>query len=241
MTASLASTRRVDGVVFDGDDTLWSTEQLYDDARTRARDIVGEGGLDGLEWEDLERGLDVQNVATLGFSVDRFPSSCVEAYEDLCRRTGVNNDPSISMRVREAARSVFELEPPLLPGALEALISLRNQGIRLALLTKGPPDVQFRRIESSGLKSYFDLIRVVTEKTPDVIREVLASLEVSVDSSWMVGNSVRSDILPAIEVGMRAIWVKSHVWEYERALDHMINDRVASAADLCNIAELIVG
>lgn len=241
MTASSVSTRRVQGVVFDGDDTLWSTEQLYDDARSRARNIVVEGGLYGDEWEQLERELDVQNVATLGFTVDRFPSSCVEAYEELCRRTGVNSNPSISTRVREAARTVFELDPPLVPGARETLVSLRNQGVRLALLTKGASEVQFRRIESSGLKSYFDVIRVVAEKTPDVIREVLASLEVSVDSAWMVGNSVRSDILPAIETGMRAIWIRSHVWEYERAFDHVIDGRVANAVDLCQVAELIVG
>jgi putative hydrolase of the HAD superfamily len=239
MTASSVSTLRVQGVVFDGDDTLWSTEQLYDYARSRARNIVVEGGLDGDEWEQLERDLDVQNVAALGFSVDRFPSSCVEAYEDLCRRTGVRKDPSISTRVREAASSVFELVPPLVPGARETLISLRRQGIRLALLTKGAPEVQFRRIESSGLKGYFDLIRVVAEKTPDVIREVLESLEVSADSAWMVGNSVRSDIVPAIETGMHAIWVKAHVWEYERVFDHVIDGRVATAVDLRQVAELI--
>src|ERR1700689_2606557 len=96
------------GIVFDGDDTLWSTEQLYDDARSRARDVVAASGLDGAKWEEFERRIDVQNVNQLGYSMERFPGSCIQAYEDLCHRSGYAADPDISVRVRQAARSVFE-------------------------------------------------------------------------------------------------------------------------------------
>src|ERR1700722_1035885 len=80
------------GVVFDGDDTLWSTEQLYDEARSRARRIVSDAGIDGAAWEERERQIDVRNVAKFGFSTTRFPTSCVQAYEELCRTTGRNVD-----------------------------------------------------------------------------------------------------------------------------------------------------
>ena len=61
-------------VVFDGDDTLWRTEHLYDDAQIRARQIIVDAGIDGAEWEKLERKIDVQNVASLGFAINRFPT-----------------------------------------------------------------------------------------------------------------------------------------------------------------------
>src|SRR5713226_8539462 len=99
--------RVVLGVVFDGDDTLWSTEQLYDDARSRARRVVADSGLDGAKWEELDRLIDVENVTRFGHSIERFPTSCAQAYEDLCRSAGQVPDPSVAERIRDAARSVF--------------------------------------------------------------------------------------------------------------------------------------
>ena len=229
----------IQGVIFDGDDTLWSTEQLYDDARSRIRKIISETGIDGSEWERLERKIDVENVATLGFGVERFPTSCIQAYEELCRRRGTHINALISSRVREAAVSPFKRDPALVPGILEALVSLRAQGFKLALLSKGVPELQLRRIKASGLESCFDAIRVVTEKTPDAIRDLLNTLRVKPESAWMVGNSIRSDILPALAVGMHVIWIESHTWEYERALDHLIDSRVVVAQRVTEVPELI--
>lgn len=230
----------VQAVVFDGDDTLWTTEQLYDDARAAARNIVVAQGIDGTEWEILERRIDVENVAILGFGFERFPTSCVQAYEQLCAKTGKQIDPRISDKIREAACSVFYCEPQVAVGARNALSSLRQHGFKLALLTKGDPELQLRRVESSGLKDCFDVIKVVVDKTPEVIRELLTCLGVGIESACMVGNSARSDILPALATGMRAIWVQSHVWEYERTDDHLVGTQVSKAADLDEVARLIM-
>ena len=227
------------GIVFDGDDTLWSTEQLYDDARSRARDVVAASGLDGAKWEEFERRIDVQNVNQLGYSMERFPGSCIQAYEDLCHRSGYAADPDISVRVRQAARSVFEHDPKLVSGARETLTFLRAKGARLALLTKGDEQLQSRRIERSGLRDFFDVIRIVPEKSPEIIRAVVTALGVHFGSAWMVGNSIRSDILPAIEAGLRVVWIGAHVWEYERAYDHAVPDGVIAVSDLADVPALI--
>src|SRR5713101_3368395 len=95
------------GVIFDGDDTLWSTEQLYDDARSDARGVVANLGLDGAVWEELERRIDVQNVAKFGYSTKRFPTSCVQAYEELCKNVGRAPDAAIAEQIRCVAESVF--------------------------------------------------------------------------------------------------------------------------------------
>src|SRR5688572_27640363 len=115
-------------VVFDGDDTLWSTEPLFDRARQDARAAVVDSGLDRAECERVERRIDVENVRLLGFSIERFPTSCVQAYEAVAHASGIPVNPEVSDRIRSAARSVFSQDPPLVAGALETLQRLRRQG-----------------------------------------------------------------------------------------------------------------
>ena len=239
MAPQVLSSPAILGIVFDGDDTLWSTERLYDDARANARRVVTESGLDGAKWEELERRIDVENVATIGFSTERFPTSCVQAYEETSRNEARFPDPGVARRVRQAARSVFDLDPPVISGAREMLTDLRAKGIRLALLTKGDRELQLRRIQRSGLSDLFDVIEVVSEKSPATILAVVARLGIDVESACMVGNSIRSDVLPALNAGLRAVWINAHVWEYERASDHLADGRVITLSSLADIPRVI--
>lgn len=236
---SLVLAERPFGVVFDGDDTLWSTEQLYDDARTAAGAVVAAAGFSAGAWEHLERRIDVENVVTMGHSAERFPTSCVQAYGELCHREGARPDPEVAEGVRTAARSVFERVAPVVPGARETIGRLRANGARLALMTKGDAAVQARRVASSGLGEMFDVVEIVREKSPEAIGAVVAALGVEVEDAWMVGNSLRSDVLPALEAGLHAVWVDAHVWEYERADDHLVSEQVITARCLAEIPDLI--
>lgn len=227
------------GVVFDGDDTLWSTEPLYDEARETARAVVTANGENGEEWEELQRRIDVENVAKLGYSPERFPTSCVQAYERLCVVHGLVPDSAVASSIRQAAQAVFDRDPELVSGAREALASLRALGVRLALLTKGDPSVQRRRVDRSGLEPSFDLVRIVSDKSPDDIRAVVSELQVPPERAWMVGNSIRSDVLPALEAGIRAIWIRAHVWEYERSHDHLVDDRVVEVSHISEVPKVI--
>ena len=227
-------------VVFDCDDTLWSTEQLYDDARSAAAAIVSASGIDPWQWEKVERQLDVENVATLGHNPERFPTSCVQAYVQLCEQEGRAPDRSVVDAVREVARSVFERVAPVVPDAREAIGRLRAGGVRLALLTKGDAEIQSPRVDTSGLRQLFDLVEIVPEKSPAIIASVVAALGGDTAHAWMVGNSVRSDVLPALAAGLRAVWVDAHVWEYERAHDHLVDDRAVVAASLAEIPDLVL-
>jgi putative hydrolase of the HAD superfamily len=226
-------------VIFDGDDTLWSTEPLYDAARSRARQEVTRVGLDGAEWEALERRIDVQNVAALGFGIDRFPTSCAQAYEALCSTAGKPPVESVRRRVRDAARTVFTSDPPLMSGARQTLEDLRARGVRVALLTKGDLAVQQTRVRNSGLGDLFDATRIVTEKTAATFREIVASLGAVPEGSWSVGNSMRSDILPALTAGLHAIWIDAHVWEHERFAGDISDNGVVKAHTLEDAAEII--
>ena len=204
--------RREHLVVLDADDTLWHVEPLYDDARAQARGIAEAAGLDGAEWESLERRLDVANVATFGLSPKRFPTSCVQAYREMAGAP----DSLVESRIWSAAFAVFARPAPLAPDAGTAMKKFRSVA-RVALLTKGDENVQRTRLASSGLANCFDGVWIVEEKNRRAFQKVLTHFSCRPDRAWSVGNSLRSDIVPALEIGMNAIWIDAHVWEYERA------------------------
>jgi len=225
-------------VIFDGDDTLWDTERLYDDAREAAKLIVIRSGLDGDAWEALQRRIDVANVEFYGLSKVRFPLSCVEAYEEMARREGSVIDESLAASVRAAAASVFAAPAEVFPGAVDALQTLRIER-RLVLLTQGDSEVQWHRIRTSGLGSLFERIEVVPTKSDEVLKTLLLELGTDPASAWLVGNSLPSDINPARRCGMRAIWVEGHVWEYDRRESEHHEDGVWKVASVSEVASII--
>lgn len=225
-------------LIFDGDDTLWSTEPLYDSARANARALVKLAGLDGEEWEAIERKIDVERVLTHGFAKNRFPESCVRAYEELAARHGRPPEPDLAGQIRRAGEQVFMQRPALISGSARVLQRLTACGFPLALVTKGDPEVQRRRISQSRLSKYFQTIEIVPEKTPDVIRRTVVSMGAEPSASWMIGNSIPSDIIPALEAGLKAIWVNAHVWEYER-VDEFSHDRVMPAFSLDEVPKIV--
>jgi putative hydrolase of the HAD superfamily len=202
-------------VIFDGDDTLWITEPLYDRSRSLAAEAVASAGLDAEMWDKLERELDVQNVETLGLSSSRFPTSCVAAYEQVARMMGRTIDPYIVRQVQSAAATIFSSVAPLVPNARQVLADL-SWRCRLVLYTQGDPDIQEKRIADSGLAPFFDLIVVVPRKTEQDVLDLTAKFSIPLDQTIVVGNSVRSDINPALVAGVNAIWVDRHVWELEK-------------------------
>lgn len=226
-------------VIFDGDDTLWQSEQLYDTARDMARAVVENADHDAEEWERIERELDVRNVDLLGLSSERFPTSCVQAYEKLTALRGAEPDPNVSNEIRVAASTVFKLPAPPVEGASEALAEL-SRDCSLALLTQGDSPIQRLRVSQSGLEDFFDVIAGVDRKTPDSFMRLLTSFDASPDIAWSVGNSVPSDINPALSIGMRAIWIPAHVWEYEKREDQVAGPNLFVADSIHEVPPLIL-
>ena len=231
----------IQAIVFDGDDTLWHTEWLYDEARQRAREIVEAAGLDGAAWETRERLIDVENVARFGHGADRFPTSCAEAYEEACEAAGQAVEEEVRAAIGAAARVVFQRRAPLVAGAAETLAALRSRGVRLALLTKGDPSIQRARIEQSGVAKMFDLVEIVEDKGAGSILSVIERLGARPETSLTVGNSVRSDVLPSLAAGVTPVWIDAPVWEYERGQDTPPESGVIKREDLSDVLGIVLG
>lgn len=170
-------------------------------------------------FERNDRG----NVARLGYSKRRFPTSMEDTYRSLCRERGLKPTRAMLVRVRRVGRSVFKRRPKLNAGALMALRKLAPH-YRLVLFTAGDEGVQRRKIRTLGLHRKFDRIVIVPVKTADEFRALLAREQVKPVDMIMVGNSLRSDIQPAQETGIAAILYLARTWHYESGImiDHGI-------------------
>jgi putative hydrolase of the HAD superfamily len=227
-----------DLIVFDGDDTLWRAEQLYDEARKRAAAIASEAGFDPEYWTRLQQEIDLANVATLGLSPLRFPLSSVLAYERLAKECGAKVNDATKKRIRQASAAVFDTTASLMPGALVVVARLART-YRLALLTQGDVGVQGKRIADSGLAPYFDIIRIVDRKDDHSFAEVLVDAGTAPRCAWSVGNSIPSDINPALRIGMSAIWIDAHVWAHERRESALIPGDVTKSTSLAEVSTIL--
>jgi len=121
-------------------------------------------------------------------------------------------------QILDAGRAMTDHPVDLLDGAIEALDALAATGHRLVLVTKGDLNHQEHKIAASGLAARFERIEIVAEKDEDTYRRVMDGLDVAPRAFCMVGNSVRSDVLPVLAAGGRAVHVPYHVtWSHEAA------------------------
>lgn len=226
--------------VFDGDDTLWYVEPLYDTARSAAAALVAEAGFDAMYWEREQRIIDVANVATYGVSPERFPTSCVEAYRRSAHLAGCQPRRELEEAVWAAAETVFGAVAPVHPQARRVVDALRAHGPAL-LLTKGDERIQLKRIADAGLVDAFDEVRVVSQKDEKAFERLLEAHHFAPSMAWSIGNSLRSDINPAVRIGMNAVWIDAHVWEYERVASSSLSAHVRIVQNLRDVPMEILG
>ncbi|HVB05854.1 MAG TPA: HAD family hydrolase [Acidimicrobiales bacterium] len=228
-------------MIFDGDDTLWLTEQIYHHARSAAAEIAASDGVDRATFEGRQREVDVVNVKRLGLSRQRFPTSSREAYEALCRENHRTPSPEIGDAICRASSQVFSHPAAVVPEAEVVLADLQGE-FGLALLTKGDPDVQRQRVVESGLASYFSVIEIVADKDERSFRELLKRMNGHPAEAWSVGNSLPSDIQPALAIGMRGVWIDVDVWLHERRPTEIADSQdLFRATDLAAARELLRG
>ncbi len=200
-----------DVIAFDADDTLWQNETLYSATQEKLKGLlsayVSAGDLAGKLLETEGR-----NLAHFGYGVKSFTLSMIETAIQL---TGGRIRADEIQQVINWGRAMLAAEVQLLPHARETVAHLA-QTYRLMLLTKGDLLDQQNKLARSGLVDYFFYIEIVSEKTPDSYRMVLARHSIDPRRFLMVGNSLKSDILPVIALGGRAVYIpQENTWAHE--------------------------
>jgi len=208
--------KQLDLVAFDGDDTLWHNERSYREARERFRRLVARAGvvLSSQQIEECVNRTEVANLAFYGYGVSSFVLSLAETAIDL---TGGRISGGDLRDLIDLAKQMLTEEIELFPGTEETLGTLAATW-PLMLITKGDLLHQRSKLERSGLIGCFRHVEVVSHKTTDVYTSILARHGVAPDRFVMVGNSLRSDVLPVVEAGGWAVYVPAAVsWSHEDA------------------------
>lgn len=223
-------------VIFDGDDTLWETQTLYDLAKRKFAALMAKEGFPSAESLALFAEVDMANVRKLGFSRRRFPKSMADTYELLAKDAGKKVKPAVRKRAKALGESVFNRTPKLMPGVRRLLQRLTGR-VRLVLMTAGDRAIQRRRIQTSGLARYFDFIDIPKIKDAAEFHRLIRLLRVNPDSAWMIGNSMKSDIMPAHKVGLNTVWLAGRGWAYDRSDE--TGDTVTKVVDLEGVRRVL--
>ena len=202
-------------LLIDADDTLWENNIFYETCVADFVALMVEQGFGAREAERTMDAVEKERIPVVGYAPEEFARSLVVTYKRLCQRHRQRVRGKVVQEVLEIGRSVMEYPIQPLDGVEETLRRLSGR-FQLHLLTKGDPAVQEDKLARSGLGGFFDYVHVVPEKDVDLFRDVVAQYDLHPEQTWMVGNSPRSDINPAVEAGIRAVYVPHpNTWQLE--------------------------
>ncbi|WP_437399989.1 HAD family hydrolase [Flagellimonas lutimaris] len=208
---------------FDADDTLWVNETYFRDTEEKFAEL-----LDGYETKNkIDQELfkmEMANLNTYGYGIKGFMLSMIESALDLS-----NNKISQDTigEILNLGKRMISHPVELLDGVEEVLSKLMGK-YRLIVLTKGDLLDQERKLERSGLSKYFHHVEVLSDKKESNYSNLLEHLDIDVSEFLMIGNSLKSDVLPILNIGAKAVHVPFHTtWAHEMvAEDEMVNNHL---------------
>lgn len=230
-------------IYFDLDDTLIYTQYKFNDAALDCIKVINRN----LGYScphpkavlDYFIELELSNAEKYGFQKIRFANSWVETYKFFAERLDMEIDPELSNQIFEIANQVNE--PPFIvcPEVEEALRQASKEIEEMFIFTMGDPKVQQAKIDAlpGNVRNFFKDFYIVPKKTVEAFKEVLG--ERNPKECIMVGNSVRSDILPAIGTGVYVIHVPAETWMYESHSDPYYYNRLYTIPSIKHLPNIL--
>ena len=206
-------------VGIDADDTLWHSENRFQETHQRYHELLARHvELDVDELERLMLATERRNLRLFGYGAKGFTLSLVETAIEV---TDGRIPASDIATIIEFGKDLLDHPVELLDGVTEALDELRARELHLTLITKGDLWHQESKIAASGIAEHFDAVEIVSEKDPPTYRALLDRHGIDPRRFCMVGNSVRSDVLPVLELGGHAVLIPyQYLWAHEVVDDH---------------------
>jgi putative hydrolase of the HAD superfamily len=199
-------------LVFDADDTLWENNVLFERVIDAYLDWLAHPTLDRVAIRAVLDEVERANVVVHGYGTASFLRSLHDCFERLSERPA---SPAEAREIEQLASALVLHEVELVPGVAETLTDLGTRH-DLLLLTKGERAEQQRKIDASHLAHHFASVHIVAEKHAGTYRSLVAEQGLVPGATWMIGNSPRSDILPARAAGLNAVFIPNpHTWVLE--------------------------
>jgi putative hydrolase of the HAD superfamily len=226
----------VSHLIFDADDTLWENNIYFERAFDDFVQFLDHSTLTPAQVRDVLNEIELVNSKIHGYGSVNFGLNLQQAYRHLCEDEIGEEDLA---HVMSLAVRILEQPIELIEGVEETLAQL-SQRHDLTMFTKGHPEEQRMKVDRSGLAQYFAHTAIVKEKDAAAYRTLVADRAFDPEDTWMIGNSPKSDINPAIEAGLKAVLVPHpHTWVLEhqdvREAPHGRFLRVEKFADLARL------
>ncbi|WP_290699246.1 HAD family hydrolase [Lacinutrix sp.] len=196
---------------FDADDTLWVNETYFRDAETEFSKLLSRFETENKIDKELFN-MEIKNLPVYGYGVKGFVLSMVELALELSNNTVSNNTIS---KILEIGKEMINKPVELLNGVEDVLKEL-SKNYKLIVATKGDLLDQERKLKKSGLLDYFHHIEVLSDKKEENYSRLLKHLDIKPEHFLMIGNSLKSDVLPLVALGAKAIHIPFHTtWAHE--------------------------
>jgi putative hydrolase of the HAD superfamily len=210
----------IEAIGFDADDTLWHNEILYHQAKEDLSQILSRYQEPQYVQRVLEE-IEVNNISYFGYGIKSFTLSMIET------ATKISNGRTSASEIEKIlaiAKKMLSAPVDLVDG-VEATLANLSEKFTLMLITKGDQFEQERKIDVSGIANYFRYRDIVGEKSPSSYSRILAKYNLVPTRFLMVGNSLRSDILPVLKIGGNAVHIPNdQTWFHENADQEEIGD-----------------
>ncbi len=233
--AGTGSAHAIEAVAFDADDTLWHNERVFRLTQERFAELLA----DHAEPSDLRAQLDAaerRNLGRYGFGVKGFVLSMIETALEI---TDSRVPGAVIGQLIDAGHEMLDHPIELLPDVLETVEGIAAER-KVLLITKGDLLDQERKLAQSGLGELFHGVEVVSDKTAATYARVFARYGIATGRAVMVGNSLRSDVAPALEAGAWAVHVPHELtWSYEHDVVPQGHTRFRTIARLGELPALI--
>jgi putative hydrolase of the HAD superfamily len=190
-------------LLIDADDTLWENNIYFERAIARFIEFLNHHEFTPEQVRGVLNDVERECIVKHGYGLHSFAHALLETFE---RLSPVPVTPELHKQVLSFTHQIENHAIEFLPEVPETLKYLSKKH-RLILVTKGDTAEQSGKVERSGVKKYFQATEIVAEKDPEVYGRIAQKYECDHDSTWMVGNSPKSDINPALAAGLHAIFV----------------------------------
>lgn len=199
---------------FDADDTLWVNEPYFREAEQNFCDLLAAYASQKAIISALY-ATEMQNLAPYGYGIKAFVLSMIETAQQL---TTDHPPKGLITKIVNIGKEMLNRPVELLDGVADVLAALHDASYKLIVATKGDLLDQERKLMKSGLEKFFHHVEIMSDKQPANYRKLLAHLDISGKDFLMVGNSMKSDVIPVVEAGGHAVYIPFHtVWAYEVA------------------------
>ena len=235
---------RVKYIAFDADDTLWVNEPYFREAETEYCRVL-ERFAQPQEIIGTLYQTELKNLAPYGYGAKAFTISLMETaigFSNRGEQEGVEPlKPAEMAEVIRIGTSLINVPMEVLPGVKRLLEKLKDGGRhQLVVATKGDLLDQNRKLKRSGLAEYFNLVEVMYDKNEETYHTLLKKLGCMPEEFLMIGNSMKSDILPVLNIGGYAVYIPFHsTWEHEKVEGEVSHPNLRSCSSCEELAGLL--